>query len=317
MSDALTPAAIGIAPSWRSFRRLLGRIRADPYHASELLVVYAVEHLGGPAQQWADEVRARYPDAPVGELAEKVRRSALVLSTVDGAVAGTPFLIALLPAYVAMLWEQARMTLRMFGLYGRPTVGADAAAAILVLRGAHPTERAAREAIDRLGTHPDARGLSRLRLWTTVGIELLVLAGFVSRAGAHHARDTRSLPVRAILVVGSLLLWILTWVVPVTFMLSMAWGGYTSGRSLGRDCLRFCAGHPAPSREDWHLRHSRQRRIAGFLFWLLLAVPLFILVLAVGPHAAQEYPVAKALAPLAGLGVVALLLRLSRTRGPL
>lgn len=131
MRNPLSAAAIGLTPSWRSFRHLLGRIRADPYHASELFVVYAVEHLGSPAQQWADEVRADLQDVPVDELAERVRRSAMVLSTVDGAVAGTPFLLAFLPAYLAMLWEQARMTLRVFAHYGRPATGDEAAAAML------------------------------------------------------------------------------------------------------------------------------------------------------------------------------------------
>ncbi len=37
---------------------------------------------------------------------------------IDGAVAGTPFLIALVPGYLAFLWQEGRMERRIAALYG-------------------------------------------------------------------------------------------------------------------------------------------------------------------------------------------------------
>ena len=72
------------------------------------------------------------------------------LCWVQGAISGTPFLIALIPAYVAVLWKQARLLMRIAALHGRDPGTRQMAAEILALRRIYNSVDQARAAPDAL-----------------------------------------------------------------------------------------------------------------------------------------------------------------------
>jgi hypothetical protein len=57
-------------------------------------------------------VRHERPDVPRAVIAEEQRTKSARAAAIDGAVAGSPFLIALVPGYIAYLRQEARMLLR-------------------------------------------------------------------------------------------------------------------------------------------------------------------------------------------------------------
>ena len=91
----------------------------DPENISERLTLYAAQRLAGSARDWAAGVREARADTPLATIAEEVRSTSAGVARVDGAVAGTPFFLALVPGYLAYLLQEARMGLRIAALYGR------------------------------------------------------------------------------------------------------------------------------------------------------------------------------------------------------
>jgi hypothetical protein len=70
-------------------------------------------------------------------LADGQRRRTISTARIDGAVAGTPFFIALVPAYIAFLRQEVRFHLRVAALYGHDPADPSVAADFLVPRGVH------------------------------------------------------------------------------------------------------------------------------------------------------------------------------------
>jgi len=70
-------------------------------------------------------------------LAHGQRRRTISTARIDGAVAGTPFFIALVPAYIAFLRQEVRFHLRVAALYGHDPADPRVAGDFLVLRGVH------------------------------------------------------------------------------------------------------------------------------------------------------------------------------------
>ena len=101
---AADPADAGDVPV-----RLLRALRADPGHAAEWAVLFAVQRLSAESGAYAARLRAAAPETSPDRLAERVRDRAEDICRIEGAISGTPFLVALVPAYIALLWEQARM----------------------------------------------------------------------------------------------------------------------------------------------------------------------------------------------------------------
>ena len=89
----------------------------DPEHVAERLTLYAVERLAEPAQQWADSAHSTRGDTAPAEIVEKMRVQTAQVARIDGAISGTPFLIALVPGYLTYLYQEMRMTLRTAALY--------------------------------------------------------------------------------------------------------------------------------------------------------------------------------------------------------
>jgi len=92
--------------------------RRDPHHIPERLTIYTVDRHADPAREWAQRARDAAPDSSPAVLADGQRRRTIGTARIDGAVAGTPFFIALVPAYIAFLRQEVRFHLRVAALYG-------------------------------------------------------------------------------------------------------------------------------------------------------------------------------------------------------
>ena len=226
-------------------RNLVRIAYRDPEHLPERLALNAVERLGEPSLAWAQGALAARPGEHPAVLAEELRRQSASVARIDGAVAGTPFFVALVPGYLGYLLQEAQMVMRMAALYGCDPRELRAAAELLSLRGLHPTVDAAAAALEACRTAPLPERPERrrpLRHWVRSVYAVLVLGGFLSPRG-----DRATTPERSKLVVASMFVlgvgsWIVTWVFPVTFMLLMAWGCESNARDLGRRALAFYGG---------------------------------------------------------------------------
>jgi hypothetical protein len=209
-----------------------------------------------------------------------VRAQAALIARVDGAVSGTPFLMALVPAYVAVLWEQARMVLRIAALMGRNLDAPELPAELLALRGVYPSPTAAAAALDSLPTEPHRRLRGGLHNLIDVGRRFLILAGFLGpKPDVQPSRVHRAL----VLVVGAGL-WVGTWIFPTAFMVVMSYSCESSTRTLGTRALDH---YGAPTRaerkaEAREARSDRRRRVvSSILLGISLLVPVAIVALGV------------------------------------
>ena len=227
-------------------RRLAGIAYRDPEHVAARLTLYGSERLGEPSLEWASRVRQERPDVPRAVIAEELRIQTAQVARIDGAVAGTPFLIALVPGYLAYLWQEGVMERRIAALYGYDPRDLETSAKILVLRGVHPTIDAAQRRPAGGARHPASREADR--------------AAAAARLGAQHlhAADLRRVPLRAVRgggqgraladegrrrlrgrrsPSGSS-----PGCFPVSFMIAMAWGCESHARSLGHRTMTFYGG---------------------------------------------------------------------------
>ena len=271
----------GKRATWRRLARLAYR---DPEHVCERLTLFGSQQLGEPSLEWAKRVREKQPDAPRALIAEDLRKETARVARVDGAVAGTPFLIALVPGYLAYLWQEGVMERRIAALYGNDPRELETGARVLALRGVHPTVDAAREALLKvseasLPEKPTAR--RPLRVWVRSLYLLLVFGGFIG-ARTDEGDKYAHWRLRAVLgfVIG-LAIWVTTWVLPVSFMIAMAWGCESHARKLGTRTLSFYGGESASTEAaiaaaDRHEDRGRTRRdlVRGLLVVLSVAVPI-------------------------------------------
>jgi hypothetical protein len=285
-------------------RELLRQLRKHPADLPERLVVLAVGRQGEPAKAWAQQRLAA--GAKPREESDKLRRSTLIVSRVDGAVSGTPFFIALVPAYVGFLWAQARMVLRIAALHGRDPTDPRIAAEVLTLRGVYPSVDQAQAALDRIGKTREKGGRrDRVQAWAFLVRRILVLAAFTSASNPdeHPARWRQAL---AFVAAGAI--WVVTWILPLTFMILMAWSCETSTRQLGALALEFYSGEGVekePLLRRPHLPPEAHRGRRQFVRWLLLLVSIAL------PIALLAWSVTQRDALPAGAGAVAGLVGLS------
>ena len=299
-------------------RGLLRSLWAQPSDAPERLMLTAVTRLAEPSWRFAERARREHPDATPSQLAAGVRAQAVHITRIDGAVSGCPFLVALVPAYVAALWEQARMALRIAALNHRDPRDPAMVAELLWLRGVHPSLEDAQSAVH------EARGRSAhekrahlgLRGWYELGRRFLVLAGFLAPSEPSAADPPRWR--QALSLLGAAAVWAMTWIVPVTFMLLMAFSCATSTRTLAERALAHyghdterTAGQPPPASPV----SRRARLVRGTAMTLSVGVPLAALGVAAQSHPAgvRWYYV---LAALLGISLVLALAALSARRDP-
>ena len=111
--------------------------RRDPQDIPERLTIYEVDRHADHARACAQRARAAAPRSSPAVLAAGQRRRTTSTARIDGAVAGTPFFIALVPAYIAFLRQEVRFHLRVAAPYGYDPADPRIAADFFVLRGVH------------------------------------------------------------------------------------------------------------------------------------------------------------------------------------
>jgi hypothetical protein len=185
--EAETPEG-GSGP-WARARRglrvpgaLMRLVVRDPQHIPERLAIYAVDRRAAGAREWAQRVQDAEPGESRSELVEIQRRRTVSASRIDGAIAGTPFFIALVPAYIAFLQQEIRFHLRVAALYGHDLTDPRVAADFLVLRGVHQIREQALAELDvvRATPVPPKRSRAPFRSWYAAVVRILILAGFLS-----------------------------------------------------------------------------------------------------------------------------------------
>ena len=212
--------------------------RRDPHHIPERLTIYEVARQADGAREWAKRTRDAAPDSSPAVLAEGQRRRTISTARIDGAVAGTPFFIALVPAYIAFLRQEVRFHLRVAALYGHDPADPNVAADFLVLRGVHdePKQALAELEVVRATPLPAPGTRTPLRSWYKAIVSILILAGFLSPPEDEDPRQpTRWQKVmRAVRFVVAGLIWAMTWILPLTFMIMMSWACESDARRFGQ-----------------------------------------------------------------------------------
>ena len=284
--DASTTVSRGrLRRMFTGSREAVRIVYRDPEHVAERLTLYAIGRLADPSLQWAQAVGRDRADIPPAEISEELRLQTAQIARIDGAISGTPFLIALVPGYLTYLYQEMRMTLRTAALYGRDLRELKTAGEMLALRGVHPDVKTAEAALSGvlstpMPDHPTRR--RSLRTWVDSGYRLLVFGGFMSPSTAEPPK--RRILERIRTVLSFLLaagIWVMTWVLPFTFMIMMAWGCETHARQLGRRALVYYGGEAASvdaaitlagrRRDQGHDKRAMLRAVGLFLS---VAVPL-------------------------------------------
>jgi hypothetical protein len=266
---------------WRALARIAYR---DPEHVAERLVLNGARTLGDPSLAWAHRVRDERRDVPRAVIAEELRTQTAHLARIDGAVAGTPFLIALIPGYLAYLRQESRMILRTAALYGHDPRELETTAEVLALRGVHPTVEIARAELEKVRDVPLPEKPAKrrsLRTWVRSVYVLLIFGGFLD--APSDTRDESShawLKASVGFAIGAAV-WVTTWVLPVTFMVAMAWGCESNARQLGRRALLFYEGDAhsaeaaiAAAKQRQDRGHSRREIVRGTILALSIAIPI-------------------------------------------
>ena len=307
-------------------RGLISVIRRDPEHFAERLILYAVGALGQESWDWAERMRSEHPRMSTGAEAERVRLQSARVARLDGAVAGCPLYIALVPAYVAVLYQQVRMIGRIAALEGRDPRQPGMAAEILALRGVYGTTEQAGAALAELPPElPDDRAssswrerFSAWRTWVELVRRVLVLIGLLAPPEegpkAHILRRIGNA------ILGGAV-WMLTWVVPGAFMVLMSWVCESSTRKLGARAQEYYGSDPS-QRDDarpgkWRVRPDEgslfRKLVRGALLALAIAIPLGLLfAAAVEQHQGQRVIWLSLLGALTALALVAGLAASSR-----
>ncbi len=254
----------------------------DPEHVAERIALHSTQSLGEPSLEWAQRVREEREGVPRAVIAEQLRTDSAKVAAIDGAVAGTPFLIALVPGYLLYLRQEARMLLRIAALYERDPRELETAAEMLALRGVHPTVDAARSALlpvrdTPLPEKPAAR--RPWRTWVRSIYVVLIYGGFLSAPSDKRKEGAHPWVKTAIGVLFGVTVWVVTWVFPLSFMIAMAWGCDSSARQLGRRALIFYDTKPDSAQAA--IAAARQQRDAGQNKRQILRTVLLVLSVAI------------------------------------
>lgn len=265
-------------------RELVRIAYRDPEHVAERLTLYVTDRYGDVSREWAQTARRVRPDTPRAVIAEELRARSAQAARIDGAIAGTPFFIALVPGYLTYLLQETRMTLRIAALYDRDPTSLRTAAEGLALRGVHSSVESAEAALTRVKGNPmPERPAQRrsLRTWVHSVYLLLVFGGFMSPSSAKPKGGARDRIRAGFGVLLATVIWLTTWVLPVTFMIVMAWGCETHTRQLGRRALVFYDGEAesiraavavADRRRDQG--HDSRAILRAIALFLSVAIPI-------------------------------------------
>jgi hypothetical protein len=121
-----------------------------------------------------------------------------------------------------------------------------------------------------------------LRHWVHSVYLVLVLGGFLSPSAAEPPEQGWVDRLRSVAsLILTVAIWLMTWVVPVTFMILMAWGCETHARQLGRRALVFYDGEAASvdaaialAKRRRDRGHDKRTTLRGIALFLSLAIPI-------------------------------------------
>jgi hypothetical protein len=271
----------------RAFIRIVYR---DPEHIAERMALYASDRLGDASREWAAATLEANSDVPRVKLADDLRTQTAAAARIEGAIAGTPFLIALVPGYVSYLWQEGRMGLRTAALYGRDPTDLSTTAEMLALRGVHPNAEQAEAALRATRKGPPEKPTERrsLRTWVRSVHTLLVFGGFLSLPSETQEAPVRHPKLKAALgfAIGTAI-WVMTWVLPLTFMVAMAWACESHARELGRRVLAYYDGDADSARaaikaaeRNEDRGHDRGQLVRSVVLFLSVAIPIGFVALA-------------------------------------
>ncbi len=269
-------------------REVMRIVYRDPERVCERMTLFASHRLAEPSRDWAERTRETAPQADLREIADRLGTESARIARIEGAVAGTPFYIALVPGYMNYLWQEIRMTLRLAALYGRDPAALHTVAEVLSLRGVYPSVEAAEEGLltvqaGHLPPKPEER--RSLRVWIRSVRRLLVFGGFLSPPSGEPHHGLLSWLRDGVGLLAAAVVWVVTWIFPATFMIAMAWGCHTNARRLFRTAADYYAGEPATSKTArdrvLELRsHSRRDFVHGLALSVSILIPIGFLVYA-------------------------------------
>lgn len=177
------------------------------------------------------------------------------------------------------------MHLRIAALYGHDPADPRVAADFLVLRGVRKTSDEALRELEavRATPLPPPGARTPVRSWYRAVVNILVLAGFLGAPEENdHEPTAGEKLVDAIRFVVAGLVWALTWVVPVTFMIVMSWACESDARRFSE---RVLTHYKADNEELADVigiadqRSGRQRALnfaRGALVVLSVAIPMLV-----------------------------------------
>lgn len=269
-------------------RELLRIVYRDPEHVCERMTLYASQRLAAPACEWVQATREAHPQTGLREIADGLGVQSARIARIEGAVAGTPFYLALVPGYMNYLWQELRMTLRLATLYGRDPTALSTAAEALSLRGVYPSIQAAEAgllAVQAASLPPKPQRRRSLRVWIDSIRRLLVFGGFLSPPSGRQHHNLLSWWRDALGLIAGAAVWVITWFFPATFMIAMAWGCHTHARRLFRAAADYYAGEttppkPAGQRVPQWRPHGRRELAHGAALSLSILIPIGFLVYA-------------------------------------
>ncbi len=265
----------------------------DPEHVAERLTLHAMERLGPPSLEWAQTTRKNRPDDPPVKIADELRGQSGRLARIDGAIAGTPFYAAVVPGYLGFLWQGGRMTSRTAALFGHDPTELRTAASGLALRGVHPTVESAEASLRAVSAVPMPEKPSErrsLRTWLHSGHVILIFGGFLSAPSGKPSVPKKGLaywvPTTLTIVIGAVV-WAITWILPLTFMVAMAWGCESQTRALGRRALAFYSGETSTTHDAITVAdksqdqgHTVRQIVRSVVLALSVAIPVAFVVYA-------------------------------------
>jgi len=260
----------------------------DPEHVPERLLLRVTERVAVPCSKWAQRVRS--DSGGISDAATREYWRTVHMARMNGAVAGTPFFIALVPAYLVFLEQEYRLFLKLAALAGRDPADLTVAADFLVMRGVHKTQAESLEALQLVKDTPAEAPTDRrpVKYWYQSVMTILVYAGFLSAPDPDGKKDS-GFVARLKMLLGFAVagvIWMLTWVFPLSFMVLMSWNCERDARNLGQASLehwgldatdKLTRAEKKQRRREMSWRERAFNLARGLLFVATLAVPFYLI----------------------------------------
>ena len=260
----------------------------DPEHVPERLLLRVTDRVAEPCLEWAQKAKAGSGD--VSDAATREYWRTVHVARMNGAVAGTPFFIALVPAYLVFLEQEYRLFLKLAALAGRDPADLAVAADFLVMRGVHKTQAESLAALELVKDTPAKPPTDRrpVKYWYQSVMTILVYAGFLS-APDPDAKKESGFVARLKMLLGLAfagVIWMLTWIFPLTFMMLMSWNCERDARKLGQSSLelwgldgtaKLTRAEKKQRRREMSWRERAFNLLRGLLLLATLTVPFYLI----------------------------------------